>query len=666
MSSHEDLVSFLTMNSWNGIPPNRSAPESQFPSPWHQRQGNAHQVEAATSTGAAPISRLLQVQDAEPPSSSAQRTRGPQGKRRQYDNLDWEAHQSDLRKLYLIDNKTLAETMKIMEERHAFVASAKLYKLQFKKWDWQKNLPATHSRFMVEMAHKRKREENKDTIFEFGGQQWDHDKYTSLVRGSKAQRLEQVQDYSTPTGVSYMTPKYNAPTPAQDPVDSGESGTESDVDMSDEEANDVPDYIQDVPDDSSDVEVYRAAVGQRDGHDDVGIPLLNSQGLAQSQLLILCQAAQSYKREGKLMEAEEAYLKASEGLSETMGLTNLETNRVKYELANFYAESRRMQDADAILDNMTRDHVEYWGHAHERTRKHVLHAVELLETWNRSSDALGLLSHSKEIIERLDHRGHRGAPRSRRLNQTRRAPESRRIGQGSDLQAIADDITEAGSLATVNYGIGVAKSHVTANDEASQGLLQAIIRHCERHPQGRALQHVQAIAEILSLYTRLGKASVHEPDFFAAEETLRTIWSDYDWDKERFQSIEVMEASMQLALNIFRGGFRQIATRIFRRVDDKARSLFGIDDERTIWILITIGLAYQSNATWVEAEEWFEAAFAAALSSNRWDEEDGIVRSLQNALDKRHFSYLSDEGRPYKTIFGISGISIRPGRLHLS
>lgn len=69
--------------------------------------------------------------------------------------------------------------------------------------------------------------------------------------------------------------------------------------------------------------------------------------------------------------------------------------------------------------------------------------------------------------------------------------------------------------------------------------------------------------------------------------------------------------------------------------------------------------------TWDDAEEWFEEAFAAALVNKAWGPKDGIVRSLQNAMDHHHFSYVSDEGRPFKTIFGVSGVTTRPGRLHL-
>ena len=104
---------------------------------------------------------------------------------------------------------------------------------------------------------------------------------------------------------------------------------------------------------------------------------------------------------------------------------------------------------------------------------------------------------------------------------------------------------------------------------------------------------------------------------------------------------------------------------MFRDASDKAAVIFGSDDERTVWVLITIGLVYQTHMTWDDAEEWFEGAFSAALANKAWGPKDGIVRALQNAMDHRHFSYVSDKGRPFKTVFGVSGITIRPGRLHL-
>lgn len=584
--------------------------------------------------------------------------------------------------MVLLSRKSIFQHDEFWKRSLAYILlrrSDKLYKLQFKKWDWQKNLPASHSRFMVAKSNKRRREENKETVFLYGSQQWDRSKFTTLVRTGKNETAMQAEgmfsvktrtfyrvnpayaDHPTPVGVSYKTPKQTAPTPPHHLLSGDESGADLAVDVSEGEGNNIAGYARDAPEDSSDAETLSDS-SEDQNHDqlEVEVPLLSHQGLAQSELLSKIEMARSYYREGRMREAEDRYQQASQGLSGLLGPIHVDVNKVKYELANFYAENQQMQDADAIIDGMTRDHIERCGHSSAKTQRHILHTVELLETWNRSNDALGFLSHSKDLLENCSHQGRTRVARRHGVTQ-------RRVNEPSnDIQAITMELEEVGSLATVNYGISLAKAHVKANDQATEGLLLAIIQHCERHPQDFALQHVQAMAERLRIYKRLGKVNVNESYFVSAEESLKRIWRDYDWDKERFQSIELIEASMQLALDVFRGGYEKYALRMFHRVDDKAKSLFGNDDERTIWILITIGLAYQSNASWDQASEWFEGAFAAALVSDRWDEEDGIVRALQNALDKRHFSYLSDEGRPYKSIFGVTGISIRPGRLHLS
>ncbi|RSL68711.1 hypothetical protein CEP54_002754 [Fusarium duplospermum] len=549
--------------------------------------------------------------------------------------------------------------MEHMRKKHSFVASKKLYKSQFDKWGWQKNLPATHSSFMVHKAEKRRLEENKETIFEFGGRRWDYEKaYSSFMRNKKAQQHGTGQDNPTPAGVIYETPENCTVSPAGGPDQRGSLDCDVDVDMNDNDGSAVREYIQVSSDEFSDGEDIDPS--RNDATEVTQQLRISSGGMTRVELLNTWEMAKGYKVEGKMKEAEDFLLQASKGFDEVMGPTHAETKRVKYERASFYAEQGLMQNADTILDCMTREHVQTWGHEHKRTQQHILHTIELLETWNRSADALGLLSRSKEVVESSNNRRHPGRRLSRRPATAQGRPED-----GPDLQAISEEITQAGSPVKINYGIGLAKSHVKANDEASEGLLKAIIQHCVIHPQGLALQHLQALAELLDLYRRLGKDTICAPTFFGAEETMKTIFQGYDWDTDKFQHIELMEAAMQLAANLLKAGYKAISLRMFRTVSNKAQEVFASDDERMIWILITIGLAYQSITTWQDAEEWFEWAFAAALGSNKWAQEDGIVMALQNAMDKQHFTYLSDEGRPFKTIFGVSGISIHPGRLHL-
>jgi hypothetical protein len=48
-----------------------------------------------------------------------------------------------------------------------------------------------------------------------------------------------------------------------------------------------------------------------------------------------------------------------------------------------------------------------------------------------------------------------------------------------------------------------------------------------------------------------------------------------------------------------------------------------------------------------------------------YDEHDGIRISLEEAFEVRYFSYVNDEGRPFKSIFSVNGLKITPTRLHM-
>ena len=80
-------------------------------------------------------------------------------------------------------------------------------------------------------------------------------------------------------------------------------------------------------------------------------------------------------------------------------------------------------------------------------------------------------------------------------------------------------------------------------------------------------------------------------------------------------------------------------------------------------MLISIGLVYQRYRSWEEAKLWFQ--YALSMSMQVFDEKDGIRMSLEEAMDVNHFSYITEEVRPYKTVFGVSGLKIMPTRLHM-
>jgi tetratricopeptide (TPR) repeat protein len=374
--------------------------------------------------------------------------------------------------------------------------------------------------------------------------------------------------------------------------------------------------------------------------------------------------ARDYLHAGKFKEAEDMFLQAYQGLCHVLGNTNEDTVKAAYNLAGLYADSGRAKEADDIIEKVIQSHIDQWGYQDKRTQQNVLHAVELLNGWNRQADALALLSLSKELLGPSSSPPNRRRVRNQAKKKGKAVQRSVRAPDRPDLDEVTEALLADLNPAKVDYGLGVARTHIAAKDQAAEGLLLAIIAQSEGHP-GLSVQHLKSRAELLKLYHDLDVAHEHKNAFENAFLTLQKAWEDYDWEEEKIESLDFLEAALQLIANMLKSGYKTEARRMFLEASEKASTVFGSDDERTVWVLITIGLVYQTYMTWDYAEDWFEEAFAAALRNQAWGPKDGIVRSLQNAMEKRHFSYVSDEGRPFKTIFGVSGIKIMPGRLHL-
>ena len=77
--------------------------------------------------------------------------------------------------------------------RLANLARKKLYKEKFKIWGWQKNLPGQYAQWMTQKANKRKRDDDKETVFLYGGLQWDKSRAErSAVRSKKVSAETEV------------------------------------------------------------------------------------------------------------------------------------------------------------------------------------------------------------------------------------------------------------------------------------------------------------------------------------------------------------------------------------------------------------------------------------------------------------------------------------------
>ncbi|KAK0114782.1 hypothetical protein ONS95_014264 [Cadophora gregata] len=632
---------------------NSFAPHFNSPPPESAFGAQPAHVPRDQSSWSIPASTTLQVEDAGEGSSSAaehdqsfEMNAPPQPamlQRTKYRGLDWDAHKNQIKSLYLEGQKNLQETMEIMKDQHDFDASKKLYKEKFKQWGWQKNLPGDYAQWMAVKANMRETQAGKDTDFLYGGLRWTRERVQS--RANRARKGDVSADavyIDTPAGVTYETPQ-ETHTP---PMDGSAEAMEGVVTV----LSPCPPEIASESDKDDDV-------------DDVAHLALSFEGLSRTDLIAKFAAAKSTMSRGDTETAEQMFVGVLAGYEHLLGSVHDDTNKVTYALASFYAETNRVDEADKLIEKMTQKILDRFGVEGRTSQQHILHVVELLDTWNRPVDALAFLSRAKDIYAAAsehhdDSTGRKAKTRKRR----RRSSQASKISN-TQIQEITASITNHADPAMIIHGIGVARSHVAVKDESVAALLKAIIKQCDRKALDSVVEGLEARNELLKLYTKLGTVQENKGAFLEAIHTLQFILDQVNFDAETFKSFEIMEACLKIAVCLLKGQFHSEAQSIFRKIEEKSADIFGSEDERTIWVLLSIGLVYQTQTGWDAARPWFDQAYSFALAA--YDNTDGILKSLEAARERKYFTYLSDEGRPFKTIFGVSGITIRPGRLHL-
>jgi tetratricopeptide (TPR) repeat protein len=393
----------------------------------------------------------------------------------------------------------------------------------------------------------------------------------------------------------------------------------------------------------------------------VSLPL-GFNGRSASELGGLLIAARNYAQAGRTLLAEETYTQSLEGFQHVLGQLHATTVKAAFELATFYFQQNRKADADQILEQLTTTHIRLLGFEDRRTKQHILHIGELLNSLRREEDALAFLSHAHELAQKSDNgASSKNSGKAKGKAKARQEP----VQSGKNiLLATTIDIRNDPNLSNINHGLDSARLHVAANEPAVVALLKAIESQCLHEPAKFGIQGIHARAELLRYYLKEGVHFANKDFFLGARDSLRTYWTAMQYEATSCKIQEAVEAALELTAAVLRGHFDTFAKEMFGLVETDIVKMLGDQDERTIWMWISIGIVYQTHRTWDVAQRWFERAWAAADAL--WGSADGITRSLSAALfGNKHFSYLNNEGRPFKTIFGVCGFTIRPTRLHL-
>ncbi|TVY25108.1 hypothetical protein LHYA1_G005969 [Lachnellula hyalina] len=121
----------------------------------------------------------------------------------------WEPLKEKIRRIYMVEDKTLPVTMNKIELEHGFKASVRKWKNKLKDWGFDKNIPAQDMQILVAKAEKRARDDGKETIFSMEGRKLDPRGSRTLKGGRRPNSWKlhhRVLASETPPNITYNTP----------------------------------------------------------------------------------------------------------------------------------------------------------------------------------------------------------------------------------------------------------------------------------------------------------------------------------------------------------------------------------------------------------------------------------------------------------------------------
>ncbi|KAK5661857.1 hypothetical protein OQA88_9961 [Cercophora sp. LCS_1] len=96
-------------------------------------------------------------------------------------NDEWETHRHAIQELYQVQNRALKDVMRIMEDKHGFRATQRMYKTRIKSWGLDKNFKESEVVELFRLRRERDRV-NKPTIYLIRGREVDWERVNTYVR----------------------------------------------------------------------------------------------------------------------------------------------------------------------------------------------------------------------------------------------------------------------------------------------------------------------------------------------------------------------------------------------------------------------------------------------------------------------------------------------------
>lgn len=352
-------------------------------------------------------------------------------------------------------------------------------------------------------------------------------------------------------------------------------------------------------------------------------------GKSKADLEVIHRDAQRLASIGKIQEAEDGYLQVLGGFQALLLPTHTETNSVAYELAEFYAQNDRMEDADKVLDWMGEKHLERWLIGHKNVRTHLIKVADMLQSWSREDDAISIISRAADSYEQSVKSPYTDLEPTRSLQNNHahlmrdelRLP---RIGRGQfSMNDDEDDEVR------MDYRVRLAIARANAEDDGAESILLKLCEQCERHPAKLAIQILEARGALIKLYKNLEWSEKFDS---ALNQIQGSFWKVFKSDVTKTELL--LDTAIELITWLVKGG-RDEAAALLKQVQVDAVDTFGEDDQVTISVLIRIGIVLQEQDRWVDARPRFEQALAASMT--RYGMDCMMTTRLEEALYQKSY-----------------------------
>lgn len=364
-------------------------------------------------------------------------------------------------------------------------------------------------------------------------------------------------------------------------------------------------------------------------------PTFNNHTLADFEAIR--RQAQQHESDGETDMAEDMYREALAGFENILSPTHEHTNALAYQLASFYANCNRMDDADRVLNWIIEGHVGRWGYDHDNTMEQMLRISRLYNGCSRNDEALSILY---RVLDTWDEQAWANVnyENTMRLGvpQTMKPPKAVPRGkvQHQEPNLTSRAWAETDDPLRVDYQLGLVKTRLASGDDTAENTLLLLIDQCESHQQKLSLQILRARCTLVDFYRRQG---YDEKSSLALEKARQAVDKTLTSNVEKTEGL--LKACTDVGMLYLQVQGDEPAEDIFQSIAAAAEDAFQMDHSPAITIFIRIGKIHQNENNWTKAEPWFERALAASMAANELDSP--LTKALEAALEDCHYSSTS-------------------------